>query len=113
VLVGHPLDTIKVKIQTMVVEAGKPAPYNGMLRLCCITYYWISFIGALDCARKTMAREGPLGLYKGMLAPLTAVCYLFEVLFRFINRLRRCIHCAFLAMGLERASSPRRTLIRI
>jgi len=65
VLVGHPLDTIKVKIQTMVVEPGKAAPYNG----------------ALDCARKTIAREGPLGLYKGMLAPLTAVTPMYSLCF--------------------------------
>jgi solute carrier family 25 carnitine/acylcarnitine transporter 20/29 len=49
VLVGHPLDTIKVRMQTMVVQPGVPAPY---------TSTW-------DCAMKTMKAEGPLALYKG------------------------------------------------
>jgi solute carrier family 25 carnitine/acylcarnitine transporter 20/29 len=48
VLVGHPLDTIKVRIQTMVVEPGKEAPYKG----------------TVDCAKKIIAKEGPLGLYR-------------------------------------------------
>jgi len=40
--VGHPLDTIKVRLQTMTVTPGQAPPYSG----------------ALDCARKTIAREG-------------------------------------------------------
>jgi solute carrier family 25 carnitine/acylcarnitine transporter 20/29 len=54
VLVGHPLDTIKVRMQTMVVQPGVPPPY---------TSTW-------DCAMKTMKAEGPLALYKGYSAHL-------------------------------------------
>lgn len=42
VFVGHPLDTIKVRIQTMVIKPGEAPPYTS----------------ALDCARKIVAKEG-------------------------------------------------------
>lgn len=42
VLVGHPMDTIKVRIQTMEVVPGKPPPYTGMV----------------DCAKQIIAKEG-------------------------------------------------------
>jgi len=65
VLVGHPLDTIKVRIQTMVIEPGKTPPYKGT---------W-------DCAQKIMAKEGPVGLYRGMAAPLTGVTPMYALCF--------------------------------
>lgn len=41
--VGHPLDLIKVRLQTMPIPAAGEAPlYTGMV----------------DCAKKTMARDG-------------------------------------------------------
>jgi len=40
--VGHPLDTIKVRIQTMEVVPGQPAPYKGMV----------------DCASQIIKKEG-------------------------------------------------------
>jgi len=49
VLVGHPLDTIKVKMQTMVVTPRTAPPYTS----------------TLDCALKTIKADGPLGLYRG------------------------------------------------
>jgi solute carrier family 25 carnitine/acylcarnitine transporter 20/29 len=42
VLVGHPLDTIKVRVQTMEVVPGKPLPYTGVI----------------DCAQKIVAKVG-------------------------------------------------------
>ena len=42
VLVGHPLDTIKVRIQTMEVLPGQPPPYKGMV----------------DCASQIIKKEG-------------------------------------------------------
>jgi len=65
VLVGHPLDTIKVRIQTMVIEPGKQAPYSG----------------TFDCAKKIIAKEGALGLYRGMGAPLTGVTPMYALCF--------------------------------
>lgn len=53
-LVGHPLDTIKVRIQAMEVVAGKAPQYSGMI----------------DCAKQIVAKQGVQGLYSGMAAPL-------------------------------------------
>jgi solute carrier family 25 carnitine/acylcarnitine transporter 20/29 len=48
----------KVRLQTMPeVKPGESPLYKG----------------TLDCAKKTIAREGFLGLYKGMAAPLVGV----------------------------------------
>ncbi|XP_037934323.1 congested-like trachea protein [Teleopsis dalmanni] len=66
VLSGHPLDTIKVRLQTM----PKPNPGEPPL-----------YAGTWDCAKKTIQREGPLGLYKGMSAPLTGVVPIFAMCF--------------------------------
>lgn len=66
VISGHPLDTIKVRLQTMPVPGPKELPlYNG----------------TLDCTRKTIAQEGIRGLYKGMGAPLCGVAPIFAISF--------------------------------
>lgn len=65
VVVGHPLDTIKVKLQMMKVEPGMPPPYTGVL----------------DCARKTIAEHGPRGLYAGVMAPLAGVTPMYALCF--------------------------------
>eukprot|EP01120_Amphizonella_sp_Union-15-10_P009696 TRINITY_DN3737_c0_g5_i1.p1 TRINITY_DN3737_c0_g5~~TRINITY_DN3737_c0_g5_i1.p1 ORF type:complete len:299 (-),score=35.67 TRINITY_DN3737_c0_g5_i1:44-940(-) len=65
VLVGHPLDTIKVRIQTMTVTPGLPPPYTGVV----------------DCALKTIRNEGVLGLYRGMSAPLVGVTPMYMLCF--------------------------------
>uniref|UniRef100_A0A672LZL1 Mitochondrial carnitine/acylcarnitine carrier protein-like n=1 Tax=Sinocyclocheilus grahami TaxID=75366 RepID=A0A672LZL1_SINGR len=49
---GHPLDTIKVRLQTQK----------------CVVYR-----GTYDCLRKTVSKEGIFGLYKGMGVPLAGV----------------------------------------
>ena len=51
-LVGHPFETIKVRLQT------QPSPPNHI------------YNGLVDCIKKTIAWEGPMGLYKGVGAPL-------------------------------------------
>lgn len=66
VLSGHPLDTIKVRIQTMKTPAPGEAPM---------------YTSALDCARKTVQKEGFRGLYKGVTAPLTAVTPMYSLCF--------------------------------
>jgi len=48
------LDTVKVRLQTQVVEPGKPP----------------QFAGTVDCFNKTFSREGVSGLYKGAMSPL-------------------------------------------
>lgn len=66
VVAGHPLDTIKVRLQTMPV----PGPNQTLL-----------YNGTIDCAKKTIAREGIRGLYKGMAAPLCGVAPIFAISF--------------------------------
>lgn len=66
VLAGHPMDTIKVRLQTMALpKPGEQALYRGT---------W-------DCFSKTIKREGFFGLYKGMSAPLTGVAPIFAISF--------------------------------
>jgi solute carrier family 25 (mitochondrial carnitine/acylcarnitine transporter), member 20/29 len=60
VIVGHPFDLVKVRLQTT----------HGV------------YSGALDCVRKTIAREGMVrGLYAGVSAPLVGVTPMFAVSF--------------------------------
>ncbi|KAH3818703.1 mitochondrial carnitine/acylcarnitine carrier protein-like [Dreissena polymorpha] len=66
VFVGHPLDTIKVRLQTM----PRPAPGQKPL-----------YAGTWDCAMQTVRKEGFFGLYKGMAAPLTGVSPMFAICF--------------------------------
>lgn len=66
VLAGHPLDTIKVRLQTMPIPAAGQKPL---------------YAGTLDCAKQTIAREGFRGLYKGMSAPMTGVAPIFAMSF--------------------------------
>lgn len=63
---GHPLDTIKVRLQTQ----PKPAPGEKAF-----------YAGTWDCAMKTIRNEGFFGLYKGMAAPLVGVTPMFAVCF--------------------------------
>lgn len=66
VLVGHPFDTIKVRLQTMSRPArGDPPVYAGT---------W-------DCVVKTVRREGVRGFYKGMAAPIVGVAPIFAISF--------------------------------
>lgn len=66
VTAGHPLDTIKVRLQT------QPTPKAGEQLL---------YKGTWDCALKTVRNEGFFGLYKGMAAPLIGVTPMFAVCF--------------------------------
>ncbi len=65
-LVGHPFDTIKVKLQSQPIPPPGQPP---------------KFSGAMDAVKKTLAAEGPKGLYKGMGAPLATVAVFNAVLF--------------------------------
>ncbi|KAK2503503.1 LOW QUALITY PROTEIN: hypothetical protein MC885_018233, partial [Smutsia gigantea] len=66
VFVGHPLDTVKVRLQTQPPSLpGQPPMYSG----------------TFDCFRKTLMREGITGLYRGMAAPIIGVTPMFAVCF--------------------------------
>ncbi|XP_078063010.1 mitochondrial carnitine/acylcarnitine carrier protein-like [Mustelus asterias] len=66
ILAGHPLDTVKVRLQT------QPRAVPGCSPL---------YQGAIDCLRKTVASEGLSGLYKGMTAPILAITPVTAVVF--------------------------------
>ncbi|KAI9324665.1 mitochondrial carrier [Zopfochytrium polystomum] len=59
VAIGHPLDTIKVRLQ---LDPTK-------------------FKGPIDCFTQTIRNEGVLGLYKGMAAPLVGIGFVNAVVF--------------------------------
>ncbi|KAI8844140.1 mitochondrial carrier domain-containing protein [Chytridium lagenaria] len=63
VLAGHPFDTLKVRLQTS-------NQYKGLA----------------DCFKQTVAKEGMLGLYKGMTSPLIGVTPMFALSFWVILR---------------------------
>ncbi|KAG7311990.1 hypothetical protein JYU34_001431 [Plutella xylostella] len=66
VLAGHPMDTVKVRLQTMPLPKPGEKPLYG---------------GTWDCFSKTVKQEGFRGLYKGMSAPLTGVAPIFAISF--------------------------------
>lgn len=65
-LVGHPFDTVKVRLQTQPIpKAGETPKYTGT---------W-------SCITQTVQKEGLLGLYKGIQAPLTGIVPIFAISF--------------------------------
>ena len=58
VAAGHPFDTVKVRLQTSN-----------------------AFTGPIDCLRRTIAKEGFLGLYKGVSAPLFLTGVINSIMF--------------------------------
>ncbi|CCA70823.1 probable carnitine/acyl carnitine carrier [Serendipita indica DSM 11827] len=60
VLVGHPFDLTKTRLQT-----ASPGTYTG----------------AIDVVKKTLARDGIKGMYRGMVPPLLGVTPIFAVSF--------------------------------
>ncbi|KAL9242695.1 hypothetical protein vseg_016671 [Gypsophila vaccaria] len=78
-LVGHPFDTIKVKLQS------QPTPRPGEIP---------KYRGAVDAVRQTVAAEGARGLYKGMGAPLATVAVFNAVLFTVRGRMEAYLRSA-------------------
>ncbi|EGG13508.1 mitochondrial substrate carrier family protein [Cavenderia fasciculata] len=69
---GHPLDTIKVRLQTQPV--GAPL-----------------YSGTMDCLKKTIAQEGFGGLYKGVTSPLVGLCLMNAVMFFSYGQAKKAI----------------------
>lgn len=66
VFAGHPLDTIKVRLQTQPHSPdGKPLLYKG----------------TFDCAKKILQKEQIRGLYKGMASPIAGVAPVYALCF--------------------------------
>ncbi|OQV17855.1 Mitochondrial carnitine/acylcarnitine carrier protein [Hypsibius exemplaris] len=68
IVVGHPLDTIKVRLQTSSGYGSLPV-----------------YSGTYDCFKKTVKAEGVRGLYKGMALPFLAVTPILAVSFWSFN----------------------------
>ncbi|KAG0165366.1 hypothetical protein DFQ28_005510 [Apophysomyces sp. BC1034] len=69
VVVGQPLDTIKVRLQ---LDSGR-------------------FKGAWDCTRQTIQKEGFFALYKGMASPLVGIGAVNALLFAANSRFKRAL----------------------
>eukprot|EP00761_Pharyngomonas_kirbyi_P009021 gb/GECH01009036.1/.p1 GENE.gb/GECH01009036.1/~~gb/GECH01009036.1/.p1 ORF type:complete len:350 (+),score=70.46 gb/GECH01009036.1/:1-1050(+) len=72
VLVGHPLDTIRVRIQTQKSSSNRP------------------YKGVFDCFTRTVYEEGWTGLYKGVAPPILAVGFQKAVSFT-VNHQLKCL----------------------
>lgn len=70
VVVGHPLDTIKVRLQTQDFK-------NPLYR------------GTIHCFRSTLEKEGVRGLYKGMSSPMAGVAAVNAILFGVYGNMQR------------------------
>ncbi|CAI5450197.1 unnamed protein product [Caenorhabditis angaria] len=68
-IVGHPMDTIKARLQTMTIYTG----------------IW-------DCAVKTVRKESVYGLYKGMLIPFITAGAMHSILFSGYGIALRYLH---------------------
>ncbi|KAH8599398.1 mitochondrial carrier domain-containing protein [Bisporella sp. PMI_857] len=79
--VGHPFDTIKVRLQTS--EKSK-------------------FRGPLDCLLQTIRKEGVFGLYKGATPPLVGWMFMDSIMLGSLTFYRRLLH--------EQLFSPSRML---
>ena len=65
VVAGHPLDTMKVRMQTQKKVAGEVPKFKN----------------AFDCFYKTVKYEGVRGLFKGLGSPLVGVPPIYAVVF--------------------------------
>jgi len=62
-IVGHPFETLKVRLQTQPTGAGQ------------------IYSGLFDCIKKTLEWEGPSGFYRGVTAPLAGQLFFRSALF--------------------------------
>eukprot|EP01086_Lenisia_limosa_P013329 TRINITY_DN42344_c0_g1_i1.p1 TRINITY_DN42344_c0_g1~~TRINITY_DN42344_c0_g1_i1.p1 ORF type:complete len:304 (-),score=48.99 TRINITY_DN42344_c0_g1_i1:35-946(-) len=74
---GHPLDTIKVRLQAMPAPAAGEAPM---------------FRGAFDCFSKTCKSEGFMALYRGVLSPVLGAGALYAFCFAVNGWARKTLH---------------------
>jgi len=74
ITIGHPLDTIKVRIQTAPLPKPGEKP---------------AFRGTLDCVVKTVRNEGVAGLFKGLFTPVAFSTPLCAVQFWAVTMGRR------------------------
>eukprot|EP01137_Pigoraptor_chileana_P005102 Opistho-2@47735 len=76
VLAGHPLDTVKVRLQTQDHASGKPLRYTG----------------TFNCFTTIIRQEKVMGLYKGMASPMAGVMVVNAMLFGVYGNALRMFH---------------------
>lgn len=101
VIAGHPLDTIKVRLQTQAMTPAPPfpghfapitpatsssssspsSPSNSRSSISRVRVKGQRYDGTIHCAKSIWAHEGPLGFFKGMASPLTGMAALNAILF--------------------------------
>ena len=69
VVVGHPLDTAKVILQTQTTLPGQTPQFSG----------------AFDCLKKTFQRGGIQAVYRGVLPPMIGVAPIYAICFAGYN----------------------------
>eukprot|EP00249_Psilotum_nudum_P009766 c22140_g1_i1 orf=522-1436(+) len=74
-MASNPVDVIKTRIMNMKVEEGEVPLYKG----------------PLDCALKTVKREGPLALYKGIIPTMCRQGPFTVVLFVTLEQMRKML----------------------
>ncbi|XP_060529925.1 mitochondrial basic amino acids transporter-like [Cylas formicarius] len=72
VIVGHPLDTVKICLQTQ--DARNPR-----------------YKGTVDCIRSILARDGVKGVYRGVSSPLAGVAGINAIVFGIYGNTQRCM----------------------
>jgi len=70
-IIGHPFDTVKVRLQTQDMLTNATKIQDGNFR----------YAGALDCFQKMIKYEGIGSLYKGMASPLVGAALEIAVIF--------------------------------
>lgn len=70
VVVGHPLDTVKIRLQTQ--EARNPL-----------------YKGTADCLRSILMKEGIRGIYRGVASPLVGVAGINAIVFGIYGQAQR------------------------
>ena len=73
-MVGYPLDTVKVKIQTQDPSKGGQV-----------------YRGTFDCLRQLVRSQGVSGLYRGMTSPLTGVAAINAICFGVYGNVKKII----------------------
>jgi len=84
-LVGHPFDLTKTRLQT-----AAPGAYTG----------------AIDVVKKTVARDGVKGLYRGMVPPLLGVTPIFAISFWAYDASKKLIFVVTTNRATESLSIP-------
>ena len=85
---GHPFDLTKTRLQT-----APPGTYSG----------------GLDVVKKALARDGPAGLYRGVVPPLLGVTPIFALSFwvpQLLARLRDLMLCSSPGIRRFQATHP-------